>query len=204
MRRLRSYLLALIETALLEAARRKQQMAQKKTLFISAGHSHSDPGARANGVSEADIVLEFRDLLAAALRERGVRFNKDGTSGQNLPLAQAWPMAAQHDIAIEFHCNAAANPVATGTETLSSVANMELGLLITDVVSRTLGISNRGAKRESSGQHSRLAFVSGGGGIIVELFFLTRPDDLAAYQANKHRLAEALADLLAEETCRED
>lgn len=35
-----------------------------KTLFISAGHSDKDPGAKGNGYREADTVLEFRDMLA--------------------------------------------------------------------------------------------------------------------------------------------
>lgn len=30
-----------------------------KYIFISAGHSHTDPGALGSGVREADIVLEF-------------------------------------------------------------------------------------------------------------------------------------------------
>jgi len=34
---------------------------QTKSLYISAGHSHSDPGAVGNGHTEADIVLAFRD-----------------------------------------------------------------------------------------------------------------------------------------------
>ena len=36
-------------------------LTQTTSLFISAGHSHADPGAVANGHTEADIVLAFRD-----------------------------------------------------------------------------------------------------------------------------------------------
>lgn len=174
---------------------------QKKTLFISAGHSATDPGAVGNGYTEADIVLEFRDLLAGALRARGIELSKDGGPGQNLPLATAWRMAAEHDIALEFHCNAAASPAATGVEMLSAPADMELGLLICKAISETLDIRNRGAKGEGSGQHSRLAFVSSGG-IIVELFFISNAEDVAIYQRWKLQLAEVLADLLAEEVRR--
>lgn len=45
-----------------------------KSIFISAGHSYTDPGASGAGVSEADIVLEFRDLLANAPEYRGTPF----------------------------------------------------------------------------------------------------------------------------------
>lgn len=177
---------------------------QAKTLFISAGHSDADPGAVGNGYTEADIVLEFRDLLAGALRARGVEFSKDGERGQNLPLAKAWRMAAEHDIALEFHCNAFHLPTATGVETLSWPGQMELGLRLCKAISETLGIVNRGAKGEASGQHSRLAFVSSGGGMIVELFFISNPRDVDIYQRWKLQLAEVLANLLAEEVMRVD
>lgn len=169
-----------------------------KTLFISAGHSHKDPGAKGNGFTEAEIVLEFRDMLAKALLARGVDFAMDGMRGENLPLSQASAMASRHDIALEFHSNAFTSPQATGVETLSRPEDMALGNRICSVVADTLGIRKRGAKGESSGQHSRLAFVSTGGGIIVELFFISNPDDLRKYQARKYDLADALARLLHE------
>ena len=169
-----------------------------KTLFISAGHGHTDPGASGAGVHEADIVLEFRDLLANALDALGVQFQRDGREGENLPLSQAVMMAADADIAIEFHCNAFSNPSVSGVETLSGPEHRELGTRICEVVSETLGIPNRGVKGESSGQHSRLAFISRGQGIIVELFFISNPDDVAKYQRLKMALAEELANMLEE------
>lgn len=169
-----------------------------KNLFISAGHSHTDPGASGAGMREADIVLEFRDLLAKALEARDVPFRRDGREGENLPLSQAVMMAAEADIAVEFHCNAFSNPSVSGVETLSGPEHLELGARICEVVSKTLGIRNRGAKGEASGQHSRLAFISRGRGIIVELFFISNPDDVAKYQRRKMALAEELANLLAE------
>lgn len=169
-----------------------------KYIFISAGHSHTDPGAPGSGVREADIVLEFRDLLANALEARGVQFQRDGREGENLPLSQAVMMAADADIAVEFHCNAFGSLSVSGVETLSGPEHVELGARICEVVSETLGIPNRGAKGESSGQHSRLAFISRGRGIIVELFFISNPDDVEKYRRLKIALAEELANLLTE------
>jgi len=169
-----------------------------KKLFISAGHSHTDPGALGSGASEADIALEFRDLLANALEARGVQFQRDGLDGENLPLSQSVKMAADADIAVEFHCNAFSNQSASGVETLSGPEHREVGARICEVVSETLDIPNRGAKGEASGQHSRLAFISRGRGIIVELFFISNPDDVEKYQRLKMALAEELANLLAE------
>ena len=173
-------------------------LAQTKSLFISAGHSDSDPGAVGNGHTEADIVLGFRDMVADELRDKVV-FAKDGERGQNLPLRDAVKQASTHDVAIEFHCNSFSRPSATGVETLSHPDDYPLGRALCQAISDTLGIANRGAKGEASGQHSRLAFVSTGGGIIVELFFISNPDDVAAYYRHKRALAQAVARVLIDE-----
>ncbi|MEO9386471.1 N-acetylmuramoyl-L-alanine amidase [Chromobacterium phragmitis] len=49
---------------------------------------------------------------------------------------------------------------------------------------------------QSASARGRLAFVNAGG-VIVELFFITNAAELAAYQANKQRLAQAVADAIA-------
>jgi N-acetylmuramoyl-L-alanine amidase len=168
---------------------------QTESLFISAGHSDTDPGAIGHGMTEADIVLEFRDMLADYLRNKVV-FAKDGEPGENLPLRDAALMASRHDVAVEFHCNAFHNEKATGVETLSRLADYPLGNALCRAVSDTLGIANRGAKGEGSGQHSRLAFIAQGKGIIVELFFISSKSDLSKYIANRRRLVEAVGNVL--------
>ena len=173
---------------------------QVKSLFIAAGHSDTDPGAIGHGHTEADIVLEFRDLLADYLRGK-VLFDKDGQPGENLPLREAIGAAKSHELAVEFHCNAFTNPAASGVETLSRREHYPLGNVICQAVSDTLGIANRGAKGEASGQHSRLGFIAQGGGIIVELFFITNKQDLARYIANRRRLVEAIGNVLIEAAC---
>lgn len=169
---------------------------QLKTITITAGHSDTDPGAAANGYTEADIVTEFRDLVSMRLTVLGIRHVTDGDDGENWPLSLAVEMAADADIAVEFHCNAA-TPAASGTETLSRPAQFALGEQLCQATAHVLGIANRGAKPEGSGQHSRLAYVSSGGGIIHELFFMTNLDDLVAYQERKGQLAVAVADVIA-------
>jgi len=171
---------------------------QTKTLFVSAGHSARDPGAVGNGHTEADIVLAFRDAVCEELDAKGIKYQRDGQRGENLPLRKAVQLASQHDVAVEFHCNAFHAPTATGTETLSADSDKPLGEAICEAISDTLGIANRGAKGEASGQHSRLAFVSSGG-VIVELFFISNPSDIAAYYTHKRALAQAVARVLIDE-----
>lgn len=166
-------------------------------VFVSAGHSNSDPGAVANGKKESEVVTEFRNLVAYYLMIWGVAHYTDGTGKENWPLRRAVEEARQYDIAVEFHLNAAA-PSATGVETLSAPKDYALGSKICAAVASTMKIKNRGAKPENSGQHKKLAFVQAGG-IIVELFFITNTADLAAYEAKKWLVAKAVANVLKEE-----
>ncbi len=170
-----------------------------KSIFLSAGHSGTDPGAVANGRREADIAVEFRNLVSFYLLRAGVPHELDGRGTENLPLREAVVRARRHPIGVEFHCNAAASAQATGVETLQADKDHRLGADICRAIAGTLGLRNRGAKPENAGQHHRLAFVQAGG-IIVELFFLTNPGDLAAYDAKKWLAARAVADVLIEES----
>lgn len=166
-----------------------------KPIFISAGHSNQDPGAVANGTTEAAVVLEFRDLVADHLHALDVYFDCDGIKGQNLPLREAVKRIPSNGVAVEFHLNAASANTATGVETLSSDQNKDFCRGLCELISQRLGIRNRGAKDEGSGQHSRLAFVQAGG-VIVELFFLTNEQDLRKYQVQKNELAREVAEYL--------
>lgn len=168
-----------------------------KSVYLSAGHSDTDPGAGAFGRKEADIAVEFRNILSFYLTRAGVDHDLDGSGTQNLPLRESAKRAARYDISIEVHTNAGV-PAATGVETLSGVDDMALGGRLCTAIAGALRIRNRGAKPENAGQHHRLAFVQAGG-IIVELFFITNRDDLAAYDARKWVAARDVAAVLVDE-----
>lgn len=166
-----------------------------RSIFVSAGHSNVDPGATAFGRREADIAVEFRNLVSFYLTRDGVPHELDGHGTENLPLSTAAARARRHPIGVEFHCNAASSSAATGAECLSGQKDVVLSAQISAAIANALGIRNRGAKPENAGQHSRLAFVQAGG-IIVELFFLTNRLDLAAYDARKWVAARDVAAVL--------
>jgi N-acetylmuramoyl-L-alanine amidase len=166
------------------------------SIYLSAGHSNADPGAMAFGRREADIAVEFRNLVSFYLLRAKVPHELDGQGTDNLPLAATVKRTRQRTgVELEFHCNANENPQASGVETLSAPVNMALGGQICSAIAKALGIKNRGAKPENAGQHHRLAFVQAGG-IIVELFFLTNREDVRAYDERKWVAARAVADLL--------
>lgn len=173
----------------------QHRVARMKTLFISAGHSAKDPGASGHGYTEAEIVTELRNIVSFYLTRASIPHTVDSDSTtKNLPLAAAIKLARKADIAVEFHCNAGPAS-ATGVETLGGPADMACGTAICKAIAKVLGIKNRGAKPEASGQHSRLGFVQAGG-LIVELFFISSASDVAVYQAKKWLVGKAIADVL--------
>ena len=135
-------------------------------------------------------------MVSFYLTQAGVPHALDGSGTTNLPLATAAKQAKLRDIAVEFHCNAAA-ATATGAETLSAPRTMALAAQLSRAVSSGLNIRDRGAKPENAGQHSRLAFVQAGG-IIVELFFITNRGDLKGWYDRKWLAARNVANVLTE------
>lgn len=165
-------------------------------MFISAGHSETDPGAIAHGRREADIVCEFRNIVSFYLQRDRVPHELDGFGTVNMPLREVVKRSRRHQLSIEFHCNAGP-ATAGGVEVLCAPKDYVVASRICAAVSHALGIRNRGVKPEGAGQHSRLAFVQAGG-MICELFFITNRADLAAYDAAKWVAARDVAAILKE------
>lgn len=163
-------------------------------IFLSAGHSETDSGAVAFGRKEADIAVEFRNIVSFYLMQAAIPHMVDGRGTDNIPLAQTIRQIGNSRPAIEFHCNAGP-PTASGVETLSAPKDVVLCNKICEAISDVFNIRNRGAKPENAGQHHRLAFVQAGG-VIVELFFITSAKDLAAYDGKKWLAARAVARVL--------
>lgn len=172
-----------------------------KSVFLSAGHSDSDPGACAFGLREADFAVEFRNMVSFYLQRAGVTHGLDGSGTQNLPLSQSVKFAKRYDIAVEFHCNASTNPDAGGSEALFAPGTLRLADSLSAAVATSLVIKDRGPKPENAGQHHRLAFVQAGG-VILELFFITNQKDVDQYNRRKWVAAKAVADVLIEEANR--
>ena len=165
-------------------------------MFISAGHSNKDPGAVSGDRREADIAVEMRNIVSFYLTRAGIKHQVDATGTDNLPLDETVAITSKkNEVKIEFHCNASAN-MASGCEILCAPKDEQLAVDLCKAIASTLGIRNRDVKPENAGHHSRLAFVQAGG-IIVELFFITNPDDVAKYDAKKWLVGKAIAEVLS-------
>ena len=178
-----------------------------KTIFISAGHSNQigkqDCGAIGNGYIEGELAVEFRTLLVNALKRKGA---KTGIDPDNSVLKQTlnyfWNLTTENSICVDIHWNAA-SPSATGTEVFipnnHSLTELNLAKDIALTIASKLKIvarGNKGVKLESESQHKSLGFMRlKGENVLIEMCFITNPNDMASYQANKVQLAELLADV---------
>ena len=170
-------------------------------ITVTAGHSNQDPGAVNGLFREADIAQEMRNMVALYLRQKDIAVKTDGEGKGNLPLPAAIKLISGSKAAVEFHCNAFPKPTAGGCEALSQPKDRALSQRLCKAVSDVMGIPTRGTdggwKGEGSGPHSRLGYVRNGG-IILELFFISNPTELAVWQDKKWLVAKAVAEVLAE------
>jgi N-acetylmuramoyl-L-alanine amidase len=170
-------------------------------VVITAGHSNTDPGAVNGNITEAEITTDMRTIVAYCLKDLGIDVITDGRGNDNQTLRQAIKLIKQGEVAIEFHCNAFHLPSAGGVEALAQPKDKVICQKLCEAVSDVMGIPVRGSaggfKAENSGQHSRLGYVREGG-IILELFFISNPTELATYQAKKWLIAREIADVIAE------
>ena len=172
---------------------------------VTAGHDDKDPGNTANGLREADLMLELRHLVAVRLRAMGHTVVEDGERGVNLPLSAAVRAAAGVDVALELHTNAVANPTAEGIEivapkrhrTLSQALAHAIGGVLMSPTRKDKGWYDPEQHRKDRGWNNQAAFVRADG-IIIETFFQSNPRELAAYQGKYHLVASAIARVLNE------
>jgi N-acetylmuramoyl-L-alanine amidase len=89
-------------------------------IVLDAGHGGHDPGARANGLSEAELVLDVTLRLRALLEKQpGMEVVLTRDRDVFVPLEERTAMAnrAGADLFLSIHANASRNPRARGIET---------------------------------------------------------------------------------------
>lgn len=172
------------------------------SLFVTltAGHSNRDPGAVNGTDREADIAQDMRNIVASILRnEYKIQVKTDGEGKGNLPLRDALGLIKGSAVAIEFHCNAAANKTATGIEALSTPKNKRWCQVLSKAVADATGWRLRGEegfRPDNAGQHSRLA-IAQAGGIVFEPFFISNDADLQKWKQMHWIICRYIANAIA-------
>ena len=89
-------------------------------IVIDAGHGGHDPGARANGLNEADVVLDIANRLRTLLEKHpAIDVAMTRQSDVFVPLEQRTAFANREgaDLFLSIHANASRNSRARGVET---------------------------------------------------------------------------------------
>ena len=166
-------------------------------IVLTAGHSNTDPGAVANGATEAGLMTEMRNIVAKKLREAGHTVHTDGEGTVNQSLNDAIALIKRHQpaVALELHMNAAASPLATGVETIALPKDKRLAQSLSAAVAGVLGMRVRGENGwidQSQSARGRLGYINAGG-LILETAFITNLADLQATRDKLWLVASAIA-----------
>jgi N-acetylmuramoyl-L-alanine amidase len=88
-------------------------------IVIDAGHGGHDPGAKARGLEEADLVLDVALRLEALLKDAGVEVIMTRRTDTFIALEERTAIAnrAGADLFLSIHSNASASDLAHGIET---------------------------------------------------------------------------------------
>ena len=178
-------------------------------IFISAGHGGMeeggrDPGAIVAGTTEAQEMILLRDQVVPELRSRGfevLSVPDDLSSSQSIQWINS--RARPSDVALEIHADAFSNPNARGATVFYIANNTERKnhseLMLLALVRRLPQLPNQGAKPDTATGIGRISFCRDTvlPSLLMEVGFLSNPDDRFLIQNRRRDMALGLADGLA-------
>ncbi len=167
-------------------------------IAVYAGHGGNDFGAVSNGLYEKDFNLEVLTYLTAELRRRGYEVINNRISDVNRNLSNDIRLANSEnvDAVIEIHTNSNEGVPGSGTETFYSVTGK--GKELAEAINANLvalGFRDRGAKTwPNFFGYDYLGIIryTNAPAVLVEMFFINNPNDVALYDPQK--IANAIAD----------
>ena len=170
-------------------------------IFDLAGHNNRDTGAiGVNGRQENKETIAFRQLVAKYIYTANYKVIQDD---DNDSLAQMLQKLRSGDgsVCVEWHFDCSDSPTSTGCSAFIDEKATHLSKLmaidITNTISSVLDIRNRGVFDSSQSHRGRLAMPKMvGTTCLVEICFISNPNDMDRYDANKEALAKKLAGLL--------
>ena len=173
-------------------------------VYIDQGHNPRTPntGAEGNGLKEQDITYEVGQRLYALMvadPNYAVRLSRPTPDTQlgssnagSLRARVAGAEAFGADLFLSIHTNAAQNPQANGSEAavyrLGSVA-AEIGEDILEEMTALTGLRNRGLIVRPGLYVLRRTSMPA---VLVELGFITNPQDAAAMRDNPDLFARGI------------
>ncbi|MFP4099834.1 hormogonium tapered terminus morphoprotein TftA [Coleofasciculus sp.] len=178
-------------------------------IFISAGHGGIEQGGRdlgaiAGGTTEAQQMILLRDQIVPELRSRGfevLSVPDDLSSAESIQWINA--RYRPGDVALEIHAGSSPNPSVRGTAVYYIANNAErknhAELILLALLRRLPQLPNRGAKQDTATGMGFLAFTRDTilPSLLMEVGYLTNPEDRFIIQNRRREMALGIADGLA-------
>jgi len=176
---------------------------------LDAGHGarggRSFTGARANGLVEDELALDFVRRVGHHLRKAGHEtvYTRSDRNLVSLSLRGRIACEAECDAFLSFHCNAGPQQ-ANGVEAFvarGDERSKALARTLVDTVAQC-GMNSRGVKWDCRSQHRRLRVLQDTyrtmPAVLLELGFLTNPDDASLLKNRFFResISRSIADAL--------
>ena len=175
-------------------------------IFISAAHGGKengllDPGAVVAGTSEAQEMILLRDQVVSELRTKGVEVLSvpdELSFRQSLDWINVRGRA--NDVAVELHADSANNPDVRGTTAYyiseNDTRKKHANILLSALSKRLPRLPSRGAKPDTVSGLGSLAFcrLVNTPSLVLQVGFLTNPDDRFILQNQRREMAAAIAE----------
>ncbi|MEM0981222.1 MAG: N-acetylmuramoyl-L-alanine amidase [Cyanobacteria bacterium P01_H01_bin.58] len=178
-------------------------------IFISAGHGGFEDGSLDSGViiadtTEAAEMIRIRDLVVPELRSRGfevLAVPDDLSNEQTLNWINS--RCRLSDVALEIHAGAFTSPGARGASVFyiakNDVRQSHAELLLLALLRRVPQLPSRGARPDTMTGVGSLTFTRrlNCPSLLMEVGYLTSPDDLGLIQNRRRDIALGIADGVA-------
>lgn len=172
-------------------------------LAIVVGHNSESQGAVRTDSGETEFrfnsrIAELVETFSRLYQDFEVRtFYRQAGGGYTREIRRVYAEtdAWDADVTCELHFNGAADPRASGTETLTSgtPTSMRVALEVNNAMVAALGLRDRGVKTRRSGRGSGSLMTGDAPAILVEPFFGSSPSDCKVMtSAGEEALARAI------------
>lgn len=155
-------------------------------IVLDPGHGGSDPGAIGfNGVLEKNLTLSTSEIVASYLRKAGAKVKITRANDQYLSLEERVQFSGlfSTDAFISLHYNAFPIMTVNGISTYYYASGNELATSIQNAIGKQVTLNDRGVhfgNYHVLRENSDLA-------VLVELGFITNPDDLFTIQTSEYQ-----------------
>lgn len=166
-------------------------------IMLDPSHGGKDPGAIGiNGEQEKDFALEYANVVAQKLRDQGATVLLTRSTDTYVSLEDRVNISEAYwtDAFISLHFNAFTSNASNGVSThyYSNDADYELAQHIQAGLDKHTSLRSRGTEKDPY----HVLRENSDASVLVELGFLTNPNDLSIIHSSNH--SSAVADAISE------